>query len=149
MRASVRKLFSSVVRSVLTVYEGTKCLHRGEFDPDENIVALYPDNNRLWIRGSDGFEIIDCDHGFRARRIPFNFSGFDLHAPAVITDTGPVLFRSSTGELCAISGTDGEILASFPMSRRIDCLKRGNEGELCLVSEHGKCTYQVYKEEAK
>ena len=148
MRASVRKLFSSSIRSVLAVYEGKKRLYRKEYDPNENIVAVYPDGGCLWVRGSSGFEVIDCDNGFANRRIPFDFTGFSLNSPAVVTDSVPVLFRTSTDELCAVSGESGDVLAAYPMSRSIDSLEQGADGILCFVSEHGKVRYKVFKEDS-
>ena len=147
IRASVRRLFSSVNRSVLAVYEGKKRLYRKEYEPDENIVAVYPDGSRLWVRGSAGFEIIDCGGGFTERRIPFDFTGFSLNSPVVISDGVPVLYRTSTGELCAVSGESGKVTAAYPMSRSVDSLERGADGVLCFASEHGKVKYKVYKEE--
>ena len=137
----------AVTRSILTVCDGASSVFRKEYMPDDNIIGMYADGGNLWVRGSEGFSVIDTENGYAERKIPFNFTGYNINSPAVAANGTPVMFRDSTYELCVISGTSGKYLATFPLSRSIDSLERGENGVLCCAKEHGSYTYKIFLEE--
>ena len=148
-KKNVRFLPISVVRSVIAIYDGSSLIFRKEYEPNENITDVYVDGGKLWVRGSSYFYVIDCQNRFAEKKLAFDFYGFSPSSPAIVVNSLPILFKYSTSEICVFSGENGNQLASYPMSRTIDSIQRGQNEILCYVSERGTYTQKMSLEETQ
>lgn len=138
--------FAAVDRSVIAVIDRGTLLFRKEFMPEDNLIDVFTDDDTIWLRGSAGFTVIDCADHYQIRTVPFSFTGISPYSPSVISHGMPVLIRDDTKELLAVSGKSGRILASYPFSREIESLEKGEGELLCAVSERGAGQYTIYPE---